>query len=223
LENIDLLSYEPRPEVKIVAPRQRYTTRTITLIDPIDALLLNAFSLRIGPRIEAARAATDGRIVYSSRANPALSDELFDFQVDHDDFRKCIKDKLKERKTKFVATADINDFYPRIYLHRLKNSLDSILGKKLDTRVCMRFLDAWSSGTSYGIPVGPHFSHLLAEATLHEVDMFLLSQDIDFIRYIDDYIVFGATEAECLRALFLLGSRLQETQGLSLRASAHFG
>ena len=76
----------------------------------------------------------------------------------------------------------------------------------------MRFFEAWSSGTSYGIPVGPHFSHLFAEVTLHEVDTFLISQKIDFIRYVDDYLFFGSTEDQCLRALFLLGSRLQETR-----------
>ena len=45
LENVDLLGMTNRgKQPRTVAPRQRYTTRSITLIDPIDALLLNAFS-----------------------------------------------------------------------------------------------------------------------------------------------------------------------------------
>jgi Reverse transcriptase (RNA-dependent DNA polymerase) len=219
LEKVDLLCHKPSPVVKIVAPRQRYTTRMIALVDPIDTLLLNSFSLRIGPQIEKMRALTTKNVVFSGRVNPSLSDELFDFRIDHEDFRGRIKARLKERRLKYVATADINDFYPRIYLHRLQNALSSMLADKLEARVFMNFLEAWSGGTSYGIPVGPHFSHLLAEATLHEVDTYLLSQDIDFMRYVDDYVFFGVAEADCLRALFVLGSRLQETQGLSLNSA----
>jgi hypothetical protein len=219
LENVDLLNFVPQSGVKLVAPRQRYTTRKITLIDPIDAVLLNAVSLRIGPRIEAVRTAHAGTVVFSCRVDPSQPDELFDFRANHDGFVTACRVRVKKRSCKFLATADINDFYPRIYLHRLENSLDSILNDNLQTRVCMRFLEEWSSGTSYGIPVGPHFSHLFAEATLYEVDTYLISQKIDFIRYVDDYIFFGESEAECLRSLFLLGSRLQETQGLSLNSA----
>jgi hypothetical protein len=219
LESVDLLSYEPRPAEKIVAPRQRYTTRIVTLIDPIDALVLNAFLLRIGPKIDTERKSTAGSVVFSTRINSALADELFHFQTDHGQYRQALVSRLKRRETKFVATADINDFYPRIYLHRLKNSLNAMLKDDLETRVCMRFLEAWSNGTSYGIPVGPHFAHLFAEATLHEVDTFLLASDVTFIRYIDDYVIFGDSEDQCLKALFLLGSRLQQTQGLSLNSA----
>ncbi|MBD1831484.1 RNA-directed DNA polymerase [Cyanobacteria bacterium FACHB-472] len=110
------------------------------------------------------------------------------------------------------------DFFPRVYLHRLENAIDSMLKNSHETKVLMRFLESWSAGTSYGIPTGPIFSSLLAEAVLDEVDRFLLSNHIDFVRYVDDYVMFGETESECLRGLFFLGSRLQETQGLSLNS-----
>lgn len=218
LENVDLLSYSPRPAPKMVAPRQRYTTRAIKLLDPIDALLATGLSLRIIPALQAARSSLSSKCVFSGQFDAALQDQLFDFKADYLAFKSALDQRLTA--SQFVATADINDFYPRIYLHRLENGLDAILGSgNLETRCVMRFVEAWAEGTSYGIPVGPHFTHVLGEATLHEVDSFLLSHNVPFIRFMDDFYLFGSSETDCLRGLYMLGSRLQDTQGLSLNST----
>jgi hypothetical protein len=218
LENIDLLCYTPHSAPKMVAPRQRYTTRSIKLVDPIDSLLATGLCLRITSPLRTARASLAKQCVYSCQFDTSLNGQLFDFKSDYLDFRQALDRRVAA--SSYVATADINDFYPRIYLHRLKNGLDSILGAgNLETRCVMRFIETWAEGTSYGIPVGPHFTHVLAEATLHEVDSYLLSHGVDFIRFFDDFYMFGIAESECLRSLYLLGSRLQDTQGLSLNSS----
>jgi hypothetical protein len=46
---------------------------------------------------------------------------------------------------------------------------------------------------TYGIPIGPAASRPLAEAVLIQIDDALLGSGIDFIRYIDDFVIFGAT------------------------------
>ena len=218
LENVELLCYSPHPAPKMIAPRQRYTTRAIKLIDPIDALLATALCLRIIPALRTARASLSKKCVYSCQFDASLADQLFDFSADYVAFKKELNRTLANKQ--YVASADINDFYPRIYLHRLENGLDTILGAgNLETRCAMRFIEAWAEGTSYGIPVGPHFAHVLAEATLHEVDSYLLSCGVPFIRYMDDFYLFGDSEADCLRGLYMLGSRLQDTQGLSLNST----
>ena len=116
----------------------------------------------------------------------------------------------------FIAVADIVDFFPRVYTHRLENAIHAMTGQEYETKAIMRFVDSWSSGASYGIPTGPIASNLLAEALLHEVDEYLLSFGFRFVRFVDDYYFFCNSESECLKALFLLGTRLQDTQGLSL-------
>jgi hypothetical protein len=218
LESVDLLCYTPHAALKMVAPRQRYTTRAIKLLDPIDTLLATALCLRILPSLHSARENLSTKCVFSCRFDAELPDQLFDFKTDYLEFKKVLDNKLAAAS--FVATADINDFYPRIYLHRLENGLDAILGPdNLETRCVMRFVEAWAEGTSYGIPVGPHFTHVFGESTLHEVDSYLPSRGVSFIRFMDDFYIFGDTEAECLRGLYLLGSRLQDTQGLSLNSA----
>jgi hypothetical protein len=80
----------------------------------------------------------------------------------------------------------------------------------------MRILGACARGNSYGLPIGPLICNLFAEALLHEVDEYLESHDIGFVRFVDDYVMFGTDETECIRAIYLLAERLHDTQGLSL-------
>lgn len=102
-------------------------------------------------------------------------------------------------------------------MHRLNNALDAISPDEYVKRSIMRMISSWGHGTSYEIPIGPHASNILAEGLLIEVDEFLLSKDVNFLRHDDDYIIFGDAN-ECLLGLFLLGERLQQTQRLSLNA-----
>ena len=119
----------------------------------------------------------------------------------------------------YVGTTDIVDFFPRIYQHRLQNGFDALTGEKLVVAALMRMIEGWSAGTSYGIPTGPHASNFLAEALLVEVDEYLLSCDIEFARWVDDYFIFGESEQEVIAGMFRLGERLDLTQGLSLNSA----
>jgi len=83
----------------------------------------------------------------------------------------------------------------------------------------MRLLKGWANGTSYGLPTGPHVSNLLAEALLIEVDEYLISCDVEFVRWVDDYFIFGNSEEEVVSGMFRLGERLDQTQGLSLNSA----
>ncbi len=49
-----------------------------------------------------------------------------------------------------------------------------------------------------------------------EVDDYLLSHGIPFLRYIDDQVMFANSESECQKYVVLLAKRLHEFQGLSL-------
>jgi hypothetical protein len=83
----------------------------------------------------------------------------------------------------------------------------------------MRLLEGWSHGTSYGVPVGPSVSNLLAEALLVEVDEYVLSTGVEYLRYVDDYVLLTHSEPECLAALHALGTRLLQSEGLTLNTA----
>lgn len=213
LERVELLSYIPREAYMLISPKQKYVVRPIHLLDPIDAILFMGLAWRLAPLAEAKRISPSDEVVYSFRLQsqgtgiPSVINEWNAY---------IQKIESKSRDCKMVATADIVDFFPRIYLHRLENAIAAVTEAKYETRAIMRLLEGWSEGTSFGIPIGPIASNLLAEVLLVEVDDYLMHQGIDFVRFVDDYIIFANSEAECAKGLFLLGSRLQETQRLSL-------
>ena len=207
----NLLSYNPKACVQIIAPKQKFAAMPIHLPDPVDLILLTGLGLRLAPKIEERRLKDD--IVFSWRFS-TTADGKPNF-LSHWD-RWVSEIEKRGNKYPYVAKADIVDFFPRIYLHRLENALDYVTGMQLETRAIMRFLTTWSHGTSYGIPIGPRICGILSEALLSEVDEYLESHGVEFLRYVDDYVFFAETFSEGLKTLYLLAERLQTTQGLSL-------
>lgn len=213
LKRVELLSYTPREAYMLISPKQKYVFRPIHLLDPIDAILFMGLVWRLAPLMEAKRILPSNEVVYSFR----LQTQDTDIPSVTNEWNAYIRRmQSKSLHCSMVATADIVDFFPRIYLHRLENAIAAVTEAEYETRAIMQLLEGWSEGTSFGIPIGPIASNLLAEALLVEVDEYLMHQDIDFVRFVDDYTIFANSEPECLKGLFILGSRLQETQRLSL-------
>lgn len=72
---------------------------------------------------------------------------------------------------------------------------------------------------SYGIPVGPYASRLLAEALLIDVDTRLKTSDVEFVRWVDDFVIFTKSEYEAQSVLFTLGEWLYSRHGLTLQSA----
>ncbi|TDB38065.1 MAG: RNA-directed DNA polymerase [Actinobacteria bacterium] len=216
LEATEMLSRDPHPIMRMTAPKQRALIRPVHLIDPIDTILYTGLVFRLAPAIEARRAEYQDERVYSYHfdATASAGKVLVSDWETH-------REQLAARCDRFayIGTTDIVDFFPHVYLHRLKNGLDALSGSKLAVAALMRMVEGWSAGTSYGIPTGPHASNFLAEALLVEVDEYLLSCDVEFSRWVDDYFIFGDSEEDVIAGLFRLGERLDQTQGLSLNSA----
>lgn len=72
---------------------------------------------------------------------------------------------------------------------------------------------------SYGIPVGPYASRLLAEALLIDVDTQLKTSGVEFVRWVDDFVIFAKSEYEAQSILFTLGEWLYTRHGLTLQSA----
>ncbi len=211
LTRVDLLSYSPKPAYRLFAPKQKYLIRPVHCLDPIDLLFYTALVLRIARVVEGKRLERD--TVFSYRYK-RISPTKVAFENDWDGFQQAALNQAATAK--FVARTDIVDFFPSTYHHRLENALSALTDDALEVRVIARFLKAWSDQTSYGIPIGPIASNVLAEANLTEVDELLRSAGIRFLRYVDDFYIFGESEQEIISYLHLLAERLFVSQGLSL-------
>lgn len=223
LEKIDLDTYEPYRPMKVFAPKSRANIRVTHLLHPQDLIIYTAMVLIAKDDIEAHRVATKAKRVFSYRADATSAHILYGSRGSYEAYQRQLEAKANKAAVKFVSIADIADFYPRIYQHRLENVIESVATNQRThdvARVLVKKLIGNLMGrNSYGIPVGPYASRLLGEAVLIDVDANLQAQGIDFVRWVDDYNIFCRSEYEAQSVLFSLGEWLFSNHGLTLQSS----
>lgn len=223
IKSIDLETYEPYKAMKIFAPKNRANIRVVHLLHPQDLIIYTALVLIIKNDIERSRINKKSKKVFSYRVAINIDNVLYDTRGAHDEYLHQLKTKSLKENVKFVSIADIADFYPSIYQHRLENAIQAIATcqRSIDVaRVLVKKLISNLMGrNSYGIPVGPYASRVLAEALLIDVDAFLHSNAVDFVRWVDDYSIFCKSEYEAQSTLFRLGEWLYEHHGLNLQSA----
>ncbi|QWE17167.1 RNA-directed DNA polymerase [Polynucleobacter sp. AP-Nino-20-G2] len=186
-----------------------------TQIDPLWNAYLLGLIIEIGPDIEKKRVNTT--TVFSYRFMP---DEpigtIFNKGIGWHQFQETIKATTENYP--FVLRCDISDFYPRIYHHRLENALNmAAVNQPEISRRIMALIKAISDGPSYGLPVGGAAARLLSEILLNRVDRLLISENIKFCRFVDDFVIFSKSREEAQSSLITLTKLLLTNEGLSLQ------
>lgn len=219
LTSMDLDGYDGHSPIRCFAPKSRLNVRRVTLLHPLDFILYTSLVLRMKDGISKARLSSER--VFSYRAEKTKRTELYAQTPSMKDFRGRARNKLESNDKLSVGITDIADFFPRIYHHRLVNALEACCGKSLraHVRVLEKMLGRFSGGTSYGVPVGPPASRVLAEAVLIDVDSRLVSYGIDFIRFVDDYVIFAERPSEVEYGIRILGETLFLNHGLTLQTA----
>ena len=186
-------------------------------LDPLDTLLYTALVHAVGPEIEALRLPAADGIGLSHRYAPSADGDLWQQDSNWSAFIARMNQLAEDPGVTHVLKADIADFFPRIYHHRLQNRLEQATSEKYYTRAIMNMLSGWGGGVSYGIPIGPAASRLIAELLLDPIDRMLVEQDFKHCRWIDDFRIFCHSEAEAKRAEVQLLRTLYESYGLTLQ------
>nr|MDQ2737045.1 RNA-directed DNA polymerase [Pseudomonadota bacterium] len=202
-----------------LAPKQGLGLRLATQLDPLDALLTTAIVIQSGQKLEAARLPPEDAIVHSYRFDSGLPNgRLFRSDFSFTSFRDRSLELAKDAG--FVLLTDISDFYPRVYIHRVENSLRAALQPTDDAaRVLIKLFSQWNQSISYGLPVGMAAFRLIAEVTISDVDQALAAEGFQFCRYSDDFRIFTANESDARAALAFLAKTLAENHGLTLQAA----
>jgi hypothetical protein len=185
-----------------------------TQIDPIWNAYLLSLVIEAGIDIEKRR--VNPNIVFSYRYKPDISTgALFDKNVGWPQFQEAVTNETTSFP--FILRCDISDFYPRIYHHRMENALLGAVQNPEIVKRIMELLSEISEGPSYGLPVGGPAARLLSELLLNRVDRLLVSENIKFCRFVDDYVVFAHSREEAQSALITLTQLLIKNEGLSLQ------
>jgi hypothetical protein len=221
IKSIDLDTYSPFKPMKVFSPKSRSNIRIVHLLHPQDLIIYTALVLIIKNDIESNRLTKKARRVFSYRITKD-SNRLYESSGTYDLYLDQLRSKSEKQNVRFVAVADIADFYPRIYQHRLENAVQAVASTQRGVEVARvlvkKLISNLMENNSYGIPVGPYASRILAEALLIDVDAYLHSNRHDFVRWVDDYSIFCKSEYEAQSTLFKLGEWLYDQHGLTLQS-----
>lgn len=215
----DLDQWLVNPARTCLTPKGRYSYRVSTQLDPLDSMLFAALTYEVGGALESSRVRASEPVVFSHRFSPSMDGEMYDRTQNWLTFQRRCEEIIDDNDDiTHVVIADISDFFPRLYHHRIENALKAATGNSDQARILTKLLGQWSNGTSYGIPVGPSASRLIADITIDDVDRFLLSQGQPFCRYSDDFRIFCTSLREAYDCLASLADASFQIHGLTLQA-----
>ena len=199
LQKIDLNEYKTRGTRRMLVPKSNGGFRVATQLDPIDAILYAALSHESAPLIEARRIPADQSVACSYRVDIDPKGRLFAAESGWPEYHLRSEVLAKSGKYTHVLVADIADFYNQIYTHRVQSALEMSAIPSTRADNIEQFLLSLCAKQSRGLPVGPTASILFAEASLIDVDDFLLRRGVPFTRFVDDFRIFCRSSREALK------------------------
>ncbi|MHA1311480.1 MAG: RNA-directed DNA polymerase [Candidatus Helarchaeota archaeon] len=202
LEQIDIGAYNWNPARRFIIPKTDISFRIITQLDPIDNIIFSGIIYEYGNLIEKKRIPKNKNKVFSYRFSPQKDGKLYDITNSWKNFwDSCLG---QSKKHKFVMYCDIADFYNQVYHHSIENMLDSCGFQTEIKNAIMRLIKSITQNISRGIPIGPHSFHLIAEMVLIPIDESLELRQIEFCRYMDDYVFFLTNKMNLEKLFFNL-------------------
>lgn len=212
------LAQWPPQNVGALAPVGYTGFRWAMQIDPLWNAAYLSWVLAIAEEIERARIPADREIVFSYRYK---WDEDQSTMWDRDyNWRRYVERAIHKAQTSaFVVSCDISEFYLRINHHRIENAIQHLPGSDAVAPKIKSFLSHLSGTYSFGLPIGGPASRLISELVLSQIDTLLVRNDVDFIRYSDDYYIFAETPDAAFKAVVTLTKLLIQNQGLQLQKS----
>lgn len=217
LAGTDVLRWQTRPYRRCLTPKHRYGFRVATQLDPLDWLVYTALVYEIGNDLEAQRVPVSEEVVHSYRFAPTADGHMYDQGYSYQSFSDKSAELASNSRYSHVLIADIADFFPRLYSHRLENALLSSTKHANHALAIKHLIAQWNEHFSYGIPVGPAASRLISEVALDDVDRNLLAEGAVYVRYNDDFRIFCPSVREAHEKLALLARILFENHGLTLQ------
>lgn len=188
--------------------------RRAALMQPIDTITYLALVLTVADELESHRpqAAKNRVFSYRFKRNDGL---LFNPKYTFTAFEQHVSACTKKPRTKVLVKCDIASFYDRLNLHRLESTLLGLPLDKAKIKLINDLLLFWANRDSYSLPIGGNASRILAEAALISVDDYLLSHEVNFCRFVDDYRFFAPDIKSAHAWLTLFVERLF-LEGLSI-------
>jgi len=208
---VDLLEHRASNRRELIVPKRNGSVRMATRLDVLETVLLTACVFELGPVAERARVPVAEGVVHSFRFDPD-GDGLWSNECNYGSYRARLLELAHSAGTSFVLETDISSFYHKVTPDVAVHALERAGG---DRRLLEGIRRLLRSSSTAGLPVGPHFSSLFAEAVLNDVDATLLSAGAIFARFNDDYRFFCKTAEEVAMREAQFAEALWQAGGLT--------
>lgn len=199
--------WSPMPYMKIEIPKKVTEKRRLGLLTIKDKVVQQSIKMLAEPRMENLFVSNS----YGYRPNKGAL--------------KAIRRVLQERLNKsvpWILRLDIDNYFDNIDHQILQSRIKAVIPDSEIVRLIMLCVKMgivtkgmkWEDCVK-GIPQGAVLSPILANLYLHSFDQFVLSRNLPYVRYADDFIILCHTteEAEkiCTEATDYLSKRLKAT------------
>lgn len=204
--------------LELLVPKGTRSFRIAHQLDVFDSLFYLASVIEVAPDLERIRVPAKDETAFSYRFVKGDGPRLFSVGGSFHDWIMKLAEFGGEAKIddqRMVIETDISDFYQRIYHHRVENVLDVAENKKA-AAIAKKVFKNIRANQSFGLPVGQAASRILAEAALHDTDMFLVEEGVAHTRYVDDFRIVVENELVAHGTLCKLAEQIMLTEGLSL-------
>lgn len=198
---------------RLIAPSGPAGFRVVTKISSFWNIYLNGLAIAIAEVLEPRRSAT----AYSYRFDSADGIKLFKTDSSWRVFKEATVEHANTRgEEAVVVQTDISSFYEHVSHHYIENFINELGGdgKQVALQITA-LLGKFSSGRSFGLPVGGQASRVLAELFLNQIDSALSANEISWHRYVDDYVLISSGTTDAYRDLSKLAQCLMD-YGVSL-------
>ncbi|MCT8335092.1 RNA-directed DNA polymerase [Leptospira sp. 85282-16] len=205
----NIYDMEFKPIQYLLTPKNRFIFdyRKAALIHPACLAKYTSLVILCAEEIENHRIDITENKVFSYRVK-IDGTQIFNKEINYSLWKDDTKKKIQSKKYEYLVECDISAFYDRINIHRLESTLLSIGIAKPLVKKINELLLFWSKKDSYGIPVGNSASRILAEAALIDIDQYLVSEGVNFTRYVDDFRLFCPDLITAQKWMNLLTTRL---------------
>lgn len=205
-------TYIQQPYREVFIPKNENEKRRLGLLTVNDKIVQTAVTIIITPIIE--RGFLNVSYAYRSNKGPVKAIN----QVKH---------LITNERFCWLASCDIDSFFDTIPHDILFGRLSAYLKSPCITELIKMFVKMGRVNRNYqwkenrkGIPQGGVVSPLLANFYLYPLDKLMVDKKFGYVRYSDDFVIFGHTEDEAKTAMADAVRILTHQLGLSLNEGA---
>lgn len=205
-------TYIQQPYREVMIPKNETEKRRLGLLTVNDKIVQTAVSFVVTPLLESGFL----KVSYAYREKKGAVKAIN--QVRH---------LITNERYTWLASCDIDNFFDTIPHDPLFGKLSAYLKSPGTTELIRMFVKMGRVDRHYkwkesrkGIPQGGVVSPLLANFYLYPLDKLMVDHGYGFVRYADDFVIFGRTEEEAKKAMTEAMEVITRQLGLALNEEA---